>query len=60
MVINLDILYKGMLWRLTLLLAKLPEEHFYLLKRVLGVLRGVVENTSKNGVTVDALANVIG
>ena len=43
-----------------MLLAKLPEEHFHLLKRVLGVMRIVIDNGQKNGVTVDELAHVIG
>lgn len=54
------ILSTGMLWRVTLLLGKLPEEHFYLLKRILGVMRSVIDNGNKNGVTLDALAQIIG
>jgi hypothetical protein len=49
-----------MLWRVTLLLAKLPEEHFHLLKRVLGVMRKVLDNGQKNGVTIELLAQTIG
>jgi hypothetical protein len=49
-----------MLQRVTLLLGKLPEEHFYLLKRVLGVMQSVLDNGQKNRVTIGALAQTIG
>lgn len=41
------------------MLAKLREENFCLLKRVLGVMRALLDNASKNGATVDTLAAVI-
>ncbi len=45
---------------MTTLVDKLPEEHYYLLKRVLGVMKSVVDNSAKNGVTLENLAGVIG
>jgi RhoGAP domain len=49
-----------MLWRVAILLEKLPGEHYSLLKRCIGLFKLVVENSHQNGISIDDLASVVG
>lgn len=48
-----------MIWRIAIILEKLPHEHYTLLKRICAILKNVADNSHQNDVSIEELAIAI-